>query len=675
MLDLDDSPVSIDEQKPAITLRSVLLGLIAVVLVCAVTPFNDYVLSNTSLTAGFMPLGMVLILFVLVVGINGTLHRWFPRRALGTGELAIIVLMTLVACSLPNWGMMRFLVPMPVTPFHMGARDELFWNAFTGMNLPTWLFPAGTIQNGRTSPIIEWFFNRVPAGGAIPWGAWLMPLAGWGVFAGAMMLTLASLARLVLDQWALNERLPFPIAQVQTALIEPPEPGFALNRLFRDPVLWIGLCGVLGIQLLSILNTYFPTHVPVVSLKFDLSGILSEEPFIYLRPRLKKSFLSFTVVGMTYFIRSRAAFSLWATFVVLNLIDMEQGMRQADISPAAYADQHLGACVAFVLGITWVGRHYWLRVVRNAFGGGGDRGGDRSGRASFWLACVGVATMLGWLSLVGTHLYMAVMIVGFIVMGQLVVARVVAETGMTFFRTSAVSSQVYTNTPAKWYNTNDIYFGGVFTLLGAYATREGLTTLATTGLVVCKNAGVAARNPRRIGWVIALALGVGFAVAACTTLWCQYSYPTPAAQTAIPQRNYFGAEAFPQREIGAAVDQFGKGRFAPKEYNSPLHMGIGFGVTALLEAASLRWASWPFLPVGFVASYGTPIGDAWFSIFVGWLAQLLIVRFGGARFYQRAKPFFIGLIFGEGLAAGIWIIVNAVIVLNGGASQSVKFIM
>ncbi len=121
MLDLDDSPVSIEEQKPAITLRSVLLGLIAVVVVCAVTPFNDYVLSNTSLTAGFMPLGMVLILFVLVVGINGTLHRWFPRRALGTGELAIIVLMTLVACSLPNWGMMRFLVPMPVTPFHIGA--------------------------------------------------------------------------------------------------------------------------------------------------------------------------------------------------------------------------------------------------------------------------------------------------------------------------------------------------------------------------------------------------------------------------------------------------------------------------------------------------------------------------------------------------------------------------
>ena len=47
--------------------------------------------------------------------------------------------------------------------------------------------------------------------------------------------------------------------------------------------------------------------------------------------------------------------------------------------------------------------------------------------------------------------------------------------------------------------------------------------------------------------------------------------------------------------------------------------------------AALRWASWPLLPVGVVTAFGNPIGNAWFSIFVGWLAKVLIVRFGGAR--------------------------------------------
>jgi len=73
-------------------------------LVCAFTPYNDYVLSDTNLTAGFMPLGAVLIEFFLIVAINAPLHKWAPRFALGGPELAVIVLMTLVASGLPSWG-------------------------------------------------------------------------------------------------------------------------------------------------------------------------------------------------------------------------------------------------------------------------------------------------------------------------------------------------------------------------------------------------------------------------------------------------------------------------------------------------------------------------------------------------------------------------------------------
>src|SRR5580704_3986434 len=153
-----------EDKKSAITIRSLILGLFSATAICALTPFNDFVLSNTSLTAGFLPLGAVLILFVLVVGINGSLHRWFPRRALSTGELAVIVLMTLVACSIPNWGLMRFFIPTPVTPFHLGARDEPFWNAFNAMGLPHWLFPVADMKSGRNSPIVLWFYNRAPEG-------------------------------------------------------------------------------------------------------------------------------------------------------------------------------------------------------------------------------------------------------------------------------------------------------------------------------------------------------------------------------------------------------------------------------------------------------------------------------------------------------------------------------
>src|SRR5688572_26228926 len=225
----------------SITWRSLLVGTLCVIAVCAGTPLNDLILSDTSLVAGFLPLAAVLLMFILVVGINAPLHRWAPRHALRPGELGVVLLMTLVSCGIPNWGLMRLLAPTPVAPFHMGASDERFWTAFTGMNLPEWLFPVSGVEQGRTDPAVNWFYTRVPRGESIPWTAWIIPMLAWGVFAAAMVATLVAIGRLILEQWMTNERLPMPLVQVQAALIESPEQGFALNRMFRSPLRWIAL--------------------------------------------------------------------------------------------------------------------------------------------------------------------------------------------------------------------------------------------------------------------------------------------------------------------------------------------------------------------------------------------------------------------------------------------------
>jgi hypothetical protein len=118
------------------------------------------------------------------------------------------------------------------------------------MNLPKWLFPVADVAEGRTDPAATWFFTRVPRGEHIPWSAWIVPLIAWGVFAAAMLATLVSIGRLILEQWASNERLPLPLVAVQAALIEAPEPGFALNKLFRTPMLWIALGVVFAVLML-----------------------------------------------------------------------------------------------------------------------------------------------------------------------------------------------------------------------------------------------------------------------------------------------------------------------------------------------------------------------------------------------------------------------------------------
>src|SRR5690554_6054876 len=98
----------------SVTWRSLLLGTVGSILVCALVPYNDFVLTDISLAAGYLPLAAVVLEFLLIVGLNAPLHRWAPRHALREGELAVVLLMVLVACSLPNWGLMRFFIPTPV---------------------------------------------------------------------------------------------------------------------------------------------------------------------------------------------------------------------------------------------------------------------------------------------------------------------------------------------------------------------------------------------------------------------------------------------------------------------------------------------------------------------------------------------------------------------------------
>src|SRR5262245_5040858 len=96
-----DTPHTAEKQarlelgSAAITLRSLLIGSILVCLVCGLTPYNDYVVGNSFLIGSYLPVFMVLAFFVLLVLINAPLHHWWPRQALSTSELAVILLMTL----------------------------------------------------------------------------------------------------------------------------------------------------------------------------------------------------------------------------------------------------------------------------------------------------------------------------------------------------------------------------------------------------------------------------------------------------------------------------------------------------------------------------------------------------------------------------------------------------
>ena len=79
---------------------------------------------------------------------------------------------------------------------------------------------------------------------------------------------------------------------------------------------------------------------------------------------------------------------------------------------------------------------------------------------------------------------------------------------------------------------------------------------------------------------------------------------------------------------------------------------------ALLLFARQRFWWWPVHPLSL------PISAMWMtdrllvSVFLSWLIKGVILRYGGLHLYQRLKPLFIGLVAGQFISMGFWVVVD-----------------
>jgi len=89
-------------------------------------------------------------------------------------------------------------------------------------------------------------------------------------------------------------------------------------------------------------------------------------------------------------------------------------------------------------------------------------------------------------------------------------------------------------------------------------------------------------------------------------------------------------------------------------------LGISIGALLMffliLMNRSFLW--WGLSPLGYLMGSTYSAEHLWFSVFVGWLANKLARKYGGLRLYRTLRPTFLGLVFGEFLTAGFWVIID-----------------
>lgn len=652
-------------KRSSVTWRSVGIGTALVAFTAALAPFNDYVVGNSLMIHGYFPPVVNLALLLLAIVVNAPLLKWRPSSALTAGELAVVAAMLLVAASVPTTGVMRLFIPTLVYPFHEAQTNSAFQAAFDAMHLPDWLFPPGGSTDRANMDLVTTFFARLRPGESVPYGAWIVPLAGWGVFFVGMFVAMLCLAVIVRRQWSENEHLEFPLAKLQLSLIEPPAPGRAFNALFSAKSFWIALAIVFGVHAINGAALYFPKSVPAIPLKYELGSVMSEAPLSYMGAHVKSASIYFVIIGISYFIPLRASLSIWAIVLIESVLSAaNQSVGGNEISDAQWGDQLLGGMVVFTIGLLFIARHDWARVIGNALGIRADRTTTRffcSDRVAVSGIAIGILIMTVWLLVVGVSPWVAAMIVAFLLMSQFVTARFVAELGLPALKCGVDVVQTNSMLSPGVLSMRDTFFSGAFTLAGPVASREALLPFATHALQIDAQTEEATRGRRWLLSLLAWSLAVSFAVSAVSSLWCYYNYAQPLSDRAGTTLNPAGTDQLPKRYIAEPMVNAAANRQTPATYNRPLAIGIGAAVTGALQLASWRWSAWPLLPVGYLVAPVFQTRLVWFSLFLGWSAKMLIVRFGGHTIYRQARPVFVGMIFGEIVAAAFWLVITLVL--------------
>lgn len=683
--------------------------------VSVLTPFNDYVMNNTPMAGNYLPAGVLLFYVGFLLLINTPMHRWAPRWAFSAGELAVALGMMLVSCGLPGTGLMRYLPTHLVSIWHFGGEDAGARQLLENLHLPDWIFPtmAATDPVGRAhDPVIQYFWMRAPLDNptfwnyikAVPWGAWLTPALTWGALLLGLWVMMLCLVVLVHRQWAENERLPFPLASVYLALIEPPEKGRALNGLFRARSFWLAAGAVLCVQALNGLHQYDPQHWPQIPLGYDLTALLSNRPWIFTDPWFKKATLYLSVIGLSYFVSSSLLFTIWFFVLALEAAKISYGSMGGDWALDANLDEMFGAAVPLSLAILWIGRHHWAMVLDQMLPRTrrppGVKAGMQGGAPSYLpyrIAGYGLlgggATVITWLWLAGCTLVGAIIVVATMLMLMLLALRIVAETGLLYVQTRVplqqpflVALQSFPQSLAVRPKLETFFFAALFSNLFTLDQRDAPVVFASQSLRVAD----LAIGPRRVaisalqqpeaapraddqeapaggralyGLVPCLlaALVVGYLVSGASMLYCEYRYGTTLDRTNVapinaPVYTYTSKELLLTRT--AQMIPPGVGRV--DRHNRLAHAAGGAGLTTALILLRLRFANWPLHPVGFFLLFTTPVYVMWFSLLVGWMIKSLILRCGGSRLYRASRALFIGLIIGEGLSAAFWLVVSLV---------------
>ena len=643
-------------ERGAVTWRSVVFGLAGAVLVNAWPTWSCYVVRSSWADFGQLTIA-VLLPYILFVGIvNEALRRLSGRLALSRAEVLVVFMIGMVAATMQGEGLTGYFLGVVTAPGYF-ASPENEWGELILTYAPRRLLV------GNHTPALRYFYEGLPSGQRMPWGAFLVPVVCWASFFVGLYLLCCFVAILLRKQWVEHERLAYPMAEIPMILADRSQrrgwlPDVAHGRLF-----WVGVAVPLGIICWNMLSWWFPgfPRLPWLAgfLRFPMIPIGRGFPAFHGK-------VDFFVVGFAFLTSTEILFSLWF-FHMLSILQMGMLNRMGfSIGPAdpwcswdaATGWQSLGGFLVFVLWGLWMARRHLGAVVRKAVTGGGDLDDSDelvSYRTAFFGSIVCFVYCVAWFTRAGMTWPVAGAFMGILLFGYVGLAKISAMSGLVYLR-GPVTAQA-----CVWHifgtaNLSPPAMVGIGLTHTFFCDAKGWIMAPFVHVArIAKSPAMAGKSRKGIfSWIgVGSLLGAAVAIAMVLTLGGRVG------------AYHFGAATFQWSHISiwhTVATRVKAGLLEPTGPHGArlAFAGVGAAIMTGLVYMRTHFAWWPLHPVGFAISSSYPIRDSVLGVFLVWLTKVVLFRLGGLELYRKAIPLFVGLLVGYVLGIGLGFVVDCI---------------
>jgi len=587
--------------------------------------------------------GFIFMSFTVMLTFINLLRVFSGRDSLtlNRAELILVYIMLLIVSALCTMGFSEQFLPMITALFYFATPE----NKWQEQLFPFLIEKEIMVNDGNGN---SGFYEGVTPPDGIPWESWIEPFFWWSIFFFALYVCMVSISVILRRQWTERERLSYPLTQVALDIVREEDPNSIWNGFLKNRIMWYGASIPIVIGSLNALHRYDPAF-PIINLLWFL-------PFF--GQQVLQIGISFAMIGFSYFINTNIAAGIWFFHLfskfqkeILFLIGMksEQKISYGVSQMPLMAYQGVGALITMVLIGFWIGRNHYLSVFKKAIGiapNVEDRDEIISYRAAVMGCLGGIVVMSFWLWIMGTKAWVALIFVLTAIIIFIGITRIVSEAGLAAVRTPMIAPDLLT----LGLGSSLIGTGGIWNFSLAYIwasdVRVFVMANCANGLKLIEEMPLNLR--RMVFGAIMLALFVG----AMGSIWMIFNMAYQHGGINLNSWFFKSAPAvaykFAQRNIeSTGIYWTGWGFFA------------GGGLTMLLMTiARQRFYWWPVHPIGFPIGGNYLMEKVWFSIFCAWFIKLVLMRYGGANLFKKSQKFFLGLIAGQFMCSGVWLVLD-----------------